>query len=138
MIASDPIEQIRRDYLARYGTPVTEPIEAGRVRDFLLAMDEPANLDTGMPVPPLFVLTLGRTRRPQPSRGSAVNAGDEFEFLGPVRIGDLITTSRRVVSVEEKQGSRGQMYLTRAEATYVNQRGEKVAVARQSTLRWGW
>jgi hypothetical protein len=138
MTATDPIEQIRSDYLARYGTPVAERIEAGRVRDFLLAMDEPANLDTGVPVPPLFLLTLGRIRRPQPSRGSAVNAGDEFEFLGPVRIGDIITSCRRVVSVEAKHGSRGQMYLTKAEATYVNQRGETVAVARQSTLRWGW
>jgi hypothetical protein len=138
MSGTGPIEEIRSDYLTRYGTPVEERIEWGRVRDFLLAMDEPANLDPRATVPPLFLLTLGRTRRPQPSRGTAVNAGDEFEFLGPVRIGDLITTRRRVVTVEEKQGSRGRMYLTRAEATYVNQRGEKVAVARQSTLRWGW
>jgi hypothetical protein len=49
MTATDPIEQIRSDYLARYGTPVAERIEVGPVRDFLLAMDEPANLDKGVP-----------------------------------------------------------------------------------------
>lgn len=137
-MTTDPIEQIRSDYQARYAVPVAERIESGRVRDFLLAMDEPADLDSGAPVPPLFLLTLGRTRRPQPARGGAVNAGDEFEFLAPVCIGDVITTSRRILRIEEKHGARGRMYLTMAEATYVNQCGEKVAVARQSTLRWGW
>src|SRR5665213_2591425 len=132
MTADNPIVEIRLDYLERYGSPVQQVIDAGRVCDFLLAMDEPAELQHGAPVPPLFLLTLGRTRRPQPSRGSAVNAGDEFEFLIPVRVGDAITTARRVVAVEGKQGSKGRMYLTRAEATYTSQRGELVATSRQN------
>jgi hypothetical protein len=137
MTATDPIEQIRSAYLARYGTPVTQRVEEGRVRDFLLALDEPASLDRAAPIPPLFLLSIGRTRRPQPSYGSAVNAGDEFEFIAPVHLGDLITISRRIVNVEEKQGTRGRMYLTTVEATYTNQHAQKVAVASHTTLRWG-
>jgi hypothetical protein len=133
------VEEIRADYIARYGTPRTEVVEAGRVRDYLLALDEPADLvQPGAPVPPLFLLTLGRTRRPQPARGSAVNAGDEFEFFAPVYMGDRITIERQVLGVDEKQGKQGKMYLTRAEAKYVNQDGTLVGRALLNTLRWGW
>lgn len=34
MTAIEAIDQIRSDYQARYGTPVEERIETGRVRDF--------------------------------------------------------------------------------------------------------
>jgi hypothetical protein len=138
----NPTEQaaseIRDDYLKRHGTPRTELIEAGRVRDFLLALDEAADLEEGQPVPPLFVLTLGRTRRLSSNRGAAVNAGDDFEFYAPVYVGDRITTTRDVLAVEPREGRNGRMYLTRAEARYVNQHGVLVAKARSNILRWNW
>ena len=138
-MSSDPIiEAIRRDYEERYGRARTETVEAGRVRDYLLAMDEPADIPAGQPAPALFMLTLGRTRRPQPARGAAVNAGDDFEFLAPVYVGDAITIERRVIAVDTKEGKVGRMYLTRAEAAYTNQRGALVARARSNILRWGW
>ena len=129
------IRQLGQEYAARFGPPRTELIEAGRVRDYLLAMDEAEASDDG-PVPPLFLLTLGRSRRPQPARGSAVNAGDEFEFHRPVHVGDRITVSLRVLPIEEKQGRHGVMYLVPREVTYINQHGELVAVSRHSSLRW--
>ena len=135
---STPIAEIRADYLARYGEPRRETVEAGRVRDYLSALNEPADLAANAPVPALFLLTLGRTRRPQPARGSAVNAGDEYEFLAPVHVGDVITIERHLLGVDEKEGKQGKMFLTRAEATYVNQHGTLVARARLNTLRWGW
>jgi hypothetical protein len=75
------IEEIRADHARRYPAPRHEAVEAGRVRDYLLALNEPAEHFPSDPVPNLFLLTLGRTRRPQPSRGTSVNAGDEYEFL---------------------------------------------------------
>jgi hydroxyacyl-ACP dehydratase HTD2-like protein with hotdog domain len=138
MPASDAIiAAIRVDYAKRYGEPRIEPVEAGRVRDYLLAMNESARLPDGHPVPALFLLTLGRTRRPQPARGTAVNAGDDFEFFAPVYIGDTIRIDRRVLGVDEKEGKVGRMYLTRAEADYTNQHGTLVARAHLNTLRWG-
>lgn len=131
-------DAIRRDYEERYGVPRHETVELGRVRDYLLAMDEPADIGPGDVVPSLFVLTLGRTRRPQPSRGSAVNAGDDYEFFAPLRVGDTVTVRRTVQGVDEKHGKHGRMFLTRAEATYTNQRGEMVARGELRTLRWGW
>ena len=137
MAEKDSTGEIRRECEARYCEPRHEPIEAGRVRDFLLAMNEPDARQQDEPVPVLFLLTLGRTRRPQPARGSAVNAGDEYEFFHPVFVNDTITVSRRVLAVEEKQGKSGLMYLTRAEISYCNQHGMLVATAHSSVMRWG-
>ena len=137
MPTKDLAAEIRREYEDRYTVPTHEPIEAGRVRDYLLAMDEPADLSADKPVPALFLVTLGRTRRPQPLRGSAVNAGHEYEFLAPVFIGDTVTVSRKVLSVEEKQGKFGPMFLTTAEISFDNQKGQLVGRSIHKVLRWG-
>jgi N-terminal half of MaoC dehydratase len=131
-------DEIRREYQSRYGEPRHEVVELGRVRDYLLSMDEPAELGADGLVPALFVLTLGRTRRPQPPKGSAVNVGDDYEFFAPLHVGDRITISRSVLSVDEKEGKQGRMFLLRAEVSYNNQHGAKVAQARLNMLRWGW
>lgn len=137
-MASNPIaDELRQEYEARYATPRHEPVELGRVKDYLLALDEPADIGPGDVVPALFVLTLGRTRRPQPSRGTSVNAGDDYRFFAPLHVGDTVTITRRVVDVEEKQGKQGRMFLLRSEATYTNQHGERVAQAQLSLMRWG-
>jgi acyl dehydratase len=138
--ASEVKEELTREYTGRYGLARTEPVESGRVRDYLLALDEPADpaaVAPGRPVPPLFLLTLGRTRRPMPSSGGAVNAGDVYEFFAPVHVGDSITVERRVVGVEERQGRNGRVFLIHAEATYTNQQGRLVGRALLDTMRMG-
>ena len=134
----DPVlEAMREELSARYNVTRTEPIELGRVRDYLLAMDEPADLKHGDEVPPLFLITLGRTRRPQPAKGTAVKAGDDYHFIAPVRVGDTLTLVQRLKDIEVKQGKNGTMYLCIQESTFTNQRGEVVAKQTGSSLRWG-
>jgi acyl dehydratase len=109
------LAEMRARHNARYSQPDVEVIEAGRVRDFLLAMDEPADhAKPGAVVPALFLLTLARNRRPQAPRGSAVNAGDEFELFAPVHVGDTITSTRELLGIDLKDGKRGLMYLARS------------------------
>ena len=76
-------ETLARDLAERFGAVFVQTIEAGRVRDYLCALDEPAP-GPGDPVPPLFLLTLGRQRRPHLEQNTGgtcgVNAGDSFEF----------------------------------------------------------
>jgi acyl dehydratase len=56
------------------------------------------------------------------------NASDAWEFLIPVRPGDMIYTYSKLLSVESKTGKRiGEFALTRAERRFVNQRAELVA-----------
>ncbi|HXC37644.1 MAG TPA: MaoC family dehydratase N-terminal domain-containing protein, partial [Burkholderiales bacterium] len=78
-----------------------------------------------------------RTRRPQPSKGTAVKAGDEYEFRAPVRVGDTITVTQRLADIEVKEGKSGPMYLVIAEGEFKNQRGETVCMQRLKTFRWG-
>jgi acyl dehydratase len=135
--AEEVKQEIAAEYESRYGAPRNELVERGRVRDFLRALDEPGEPGPGDVVPPLFLLTLGRTRRPMPGAGGSVNAGDDYEFFEPARIGDTITIERRVLGVDERQGSRGRVFLVRSEATYRNQGGRLVARARLNGLRMG-
>jgi hypothetical protein len=132
------ITEIRELHRQRYGTPSQECIEAGRVRDFLLAMDEPLPaLEPGAEVPALFLLTLGRTRRPQPQRGSAVNGGDSFRLLAPAHVGDTVRVVRELLEVERRSGRQGPLYVSRILATYTNQHDEVIATAERSVLQWG-
>jgi hypothetical protein len=132
------LAEMRARHEARYGRPDVETVEEGRVRDFLLAMDEPADhVKPGAVVPALFLLTLARNRRPQAPRGSAVNAGDEFDLLATVLVGDTVTSTRELLGIDLKEGKRGLMYLARTRTTFINQHGERVAVSHQNTLRWG-
>ena len=131
-------ESIGQEYESRYGTPRVEVIKAGRVRDYLLAMNERPGVSADIPVPALFLMTLARTRRPQPSRGIAVNAGDDYEFLRPVFIGDAIEPLAASSDVQVKAGQgRFDVSVTKAEVTYRNQHGVVVAVAKSNILRWG-
>ena len=138
MRASEEVaKEISDEYRARYEKARHELVEAGRVRDFLLAMDESAELAPGAPVPALFMLTMGRTRRPMPSSGGSVNAGDDYEFFAPVFVGDTITVERQVLGVDERQGKKGRVFLVRAQTSYTNQHGTLVARALMNTLRMG-
>jgi hypothetical protein len=130
--------RLRSMHEERYGNLPPEVVEYGRVRDFLAAMDEPVDpLRPDFPVPPLFLLSFGRSRRPQGGTGvGAVNAGDEYAFFAPLRIGDVITCTATLTGIEERQGKRGPMYLSIVEIGYRNQRGETVGVRRNKVLRW--
>jgi hypothetical protein len=129
--------RLRREYAERFPAPSVETIELGRVRDYLLALDERAEIGPGDVVPPLFLLTLGRTRRPQPPKGSAVKAGDAYEFFAPVRVGERITATFRLASIEEKQGKMGLMFLITQEWIYRNEAGVVVGRSTGTSLRWG-
>lgn len=130
-------ERFFKEQMKRHGGPKTETVEAGRVRDYLMAT-EAGHLDPSRPVPPLFLLTLGRSRRPHLDRlpGGTVNANDEFEFFGEVFVGDEITVETTMRSIEKKTGSKGHLYLITAEKLYRKASGELVARRTNSILRW--
>jgi hypothetical protein len=135
-MSNPTLEAMREELAKRYAKETVEPVELGRVRDYLLAMDEPADIEHGSVVPPLFLLSFGRTRRPQPAKGAAVKVGDEYAFLAPVHVGDTLTITSRLAGIEVKQGKRGTMYLATAEWSFRNQQGQQVAVAKTRSMRW--
>lgn len=56
--------------------------------------------------------------------------GQEWDWLAPVHVGDEITATQRLASIEEKQGGKGPFVLVTWETTYTDQTGEVVARAR--------
>ncbi|SFC28733.1 FAS1-like dehydratase domain-containing protein [Tropicimonas isoalkanivorans] len=136
------IESFARDLETRFGHKFVETIESGRVRDYLAALDATApdadRPEPGTPVPPLFLLTLARQRRPhlaQSTGGGGVNAGDTFRFLAEARVGDRITVTCTVTEIVEKTGKRDMLRAT-VHFDYVNQHGTKIAERDNTLMRW--
>ena len=89
--------------------------------------------------PPLFCSILtGRDRLPDLKLRwgkRQFHAGQGYTSFGPVREGDTLKATSRLLDVYEKTGRSGRMVFTVFELTYTNQHGEKVAAIRQSMVR---
>jgi acyl dehydratase len=93
----------------------------------------------GLIAPPTFSVVF-RSRANMPDlqlnygkRG--FDGGKECLFYTPVRPGDIITGVDRIAEVYEKTGRSGSMIFIVRESELTNQRGEKVAIIRQSLIR---
>jgi len=133
------IDKFRQLLEKRYANMATELIEAGRVNDYLCALDESPHDDPKRPVPPLFLITLGRQRRPhlaQPgSTTGGVNASDAFEFYQPVYIGDVISVIPTIQHVESRHGRSGELLIATVVLEYRNQHGTTVARRTNTLIR---
>jgi hypothetical protein len=126
---------------------VTFPVERGKVREFANAIldDNPAFQEEKAPAP----LTFSMTRSFWPTEGGdmskininyamVVHGGQEFEYLGPVRVGDTLTGRSRIADVYEKEGKRGgTMGFYVFETTFANQKGEDVLISRNVIIERG-
>jgi acyl dehydratase len=66
----------------------------------------------------------------------ALDGGGEWEFSQPVRLGDTISVVNRLIDITERQGRLGPMLLVTSELTWRNQRGELVAKAHSTVIRY--
>lgn len=60
--------------------------------------------------------------------------GVEVEFLQAVRPGDVLTRNTKLVDIYQREGRSGPLVFTVTETTYTNQRGEIVAVERNTSI----
>ncbi|MDP7240340.1 MAG: MaoC family dehydratase N-terminal domain-containing protein [Dehalococcoidia bacterium] len=63
-----------------------------------------------------------------------LDGGGEWEFLSPIRLGDIITSTMRITSIRETTGRMGRMLIVTWERVHTNQRGEQVAVSRGTLI----
>jgi hypothetical protein len=59
--------------------------------------------------------------------GHTLAGGNTYEVLAPVYVGDVLSTTEVLVSIDEREGKSGKMAITTTETTYRNQRDEIVA-----------
>jgi acyl dehydratase len=143
-----------KSMIGRSGKPFTMPIEWGKVREFARAIRDPnpvyfdpelAKKECGgIPVPPTFLMTGSFWQSPESvpplsfDLRRILHGEQEFEFLKPVFVGDTLTGTTRIADVYEKEGGRGgKMTFMVLETEYRNQKGEKVALARSTTIETG-
>lgn len=135
--------------------PYQFDVERGKIREFADAIGDPnpvyrdrkAAADAGLPgipAPPTLLRTfLYETPDAKNALGVKdwsyiVHGEQEFEYLAPVVAGDVLTAHDRIVSVTEKASKRaGTLQIGVIETTFVNQRGEKVQVARRTLVETG-
>ncbi len=84
---------------------------------------------------PIIAAKLAGLKRPWPFKYS-IDGGSEWEFFRPVRVGDTLRLTSRIVDLYEKQGSprTGRMLFTIIEVRCANQRDELVGVARGTAI----
>lgn len=140
-----------RAFIRVESAPVTYDVEKGAVARFARAigdlnplyLDEPVARNSpygGLIAPPTFLRSLvpGRFEKPFPEPFSYVlDGGSEYRFFAPVRVGDRITVTRRIVEMSEKQGRLGTMLFRVTEIKYANQLGEVAAIQRSTLISYG-
>lgn len=145
------INEELRSFIGVDSNPVTYEIERHAVERFACAVGDPNPLYTdeiaarkssfgGLIAPPTFVRSLlpGAYPKPYPEPFAHIlDGGSKYRFSEPVRVGDRITVTRRIVELFEKQGSLGTMLFKISEISYVNQLGQVAATQTTTTITYG-
>jgi len=121
-----------------------QPIEEGMIKRFAEAIGDgnPLYHDRecaeksqfrGIIAPPTFVFEWNHHEAvAEISLPERLRAGNEYEFIRPLRPGDIITSKSRISDVYEKQGRSGTLIFIVGESTYTNQRHELLGIQRSS------
>ena len=138
--------EIDRSLIGQWGADSTMRIEYGKIREFARALkdENPAYFDDADAVaPPTFLMTLALWAGGMGATRSAVkldllrllHGEQEFEYLRPIRAGDVLRFRSRTKDVFEKQGKRGgTMTFIIGETEFRNQRDEVVAYMRNTLI----
>ena len=137
---------IDRSLLGVWGPERTMRVETGKVREFARAVKDPNPAwlaDEGALAPPTFLMTLAHWVTDMGDTRSAVkldyrrllHGEQEFEYLAPIRAGDVLRFRSRTKDVFEKQGKRGgTMTFVIGETEFRNQAGDVVAYLRNTAI----
>ena len=146
---------VDKSYIGQTGVPVTMHVERGKIREFAQAIkdDDPLYFDEayardaagGIMPPVTFLQTISHWDQTGASRPRVpldlrrvLHGEQEYEFLKPIRAGDVLTATSRIVDVYDKPGKRGgSMNFVVTETEYRNAGGELVARARHITIETG-
>ena len=122
----------------------TMVVERGKIREFAKAIldDNPVYDSADPPPPATFTMAIAHWPAPQGGQGASLSklgldllrvlhAGQEYEYLGEIKVGDTLTTKSQISDLTEKEGKRGgTMTFVTSETTFTNQRGEDVLITR--------
>ena len=140
-----------RSFIGVESNPVTYEIERHAVERFACAVGDPNPLYSdetaarkssygGLIAPPTFVRSLLPGVYPEPFPepfAQILDGGSGYRFREPIRVGDRITVTRKIVDLFEKQGRLGTMLFKISETSYVNQLGRTATTQTTTTITYG-
>jgi acyl dehydratase len=138
--------EIDRSLIGQWGPEHTMHVEFGKIREFAKAVKDPNPLYADRErcvAPPTFLMTIAHWMGDLGSTRTAVkldyrrllHGEQDFEYVKPIRPGDVLTYRSRTKEVFEKQGKRGgKMLFVIGETEFRNQRGEVVAYMRNTAI----
>lgn len=139
-------------------TPVRVPLDRSKLAELARAFhdDDPAWYEEeaaaaagfdGVPAPPTVGVLVDHWREHGALAAAVATGLDlervlhgevEWEYLGPVRLGDELTASMEVAGVATREGKRGgAMTVVTVATEFVNQRGETVMRRRDALIETG-
>jgi len=138
--------EIDRSLIGQWGPEGRMCVEAGKIAEFAKAVKDgnPAYArPDATPAPPTFLMTiahwmgsLGESRQGiKLDYRRLLHGEQEFEYVRPIRAGDVLTFRSRTKDVLQKEGKRGgTMTFVIGETEFKNQRGEVVAYMRNTAI----
>jgi hypothetical protein len=138
--------EIDRALIGQWGAEGTMRVELGKLREFARSVkdDAPGYRDENCMPSPTFLMSvahwmggLGETRSAVKKLDYArlLHGEQEFEYVKPIRAGDVLTFRSRTKDVFEKQGKRGgTMLFIVGETEFRNQHGDIVAYSRNTVI----
>ncbi|MEH6942302.1 MaoC family dehydratase N-terminal domain-containing protein [Bacillus sp. JJ722] len=143
-----------KDLIGTEFQPYSMEVEKGKIKELALAIgdDNPIYFDLeaakkegyeNIPVPPTFLQVidlwggLGSVEKVEKLKLNLVrvlHGQQSYEYLGDIVAGDTLAVTSKVVSAETKSASTGAMDIIVTENQYTNQRGELVAITRNTLL----
>jgi hydroxyacyl-ACP dehydratase HTD2-like protein with hotdog domain len=132
---------------------VSDPVSVRQVREYIAGTGgDPATFSPvdgngePVPVPPLFFHAACRQVVSEQDlladgqysflgvtgvSGVSLAAGNTYEMLAPVFVGDVLTWAEELESIAEREGRKGPLVFTTTLTRYANQEGVEVATYRQ-------
>ena len=138
-------------WIGRADPPVTEQVTRREIRKYALASGQRLQKYlNGDEAPPLFhshyfdrLVSMDELEPdghlPEPlcpplSLHRVMAGGREIEYFRPIRPGDVLTGTRSLVEIEEKQGKSGPLIFVTLQIRVTNQAGEPVVVERYTRI----
>ncbi len=150
-MAQSVITEEMRKLIGVESEPAIYEVEKGPIRRFAMAIGDPNPLyldeeyakkskHGAMICPAGFFGWPAKTQAPGPRFAGpysrVVNGGNEFEFLKPIKAGDVLAATIRITDMMERTGRLGPMLIVMSEVTYKNQQGEVVAKSRNTMINY--
>lgn len=141
-----------RALLGKELEPEVFPVEKGHILRLAQAIDDPNPLYCDLAAakntryqniiaPPTFLIDSGlikiaaRLKAVKCPLPNFLNGGTQIEYLKPIRVGDTITTTAKLVDLQEKTGRRGPLLIMKIEVVFKNQDGDTTVKCHQTFIK---